>query len=157
MAIIVEDGSIVANANSYVSDAELSTYAADRGITLTGTVSQLLIKAMDYIESQAFIGYKSIETQPLQWPRYGAVIDGYELNSDVIPQLLKDAQMATAISIDSGVDPLVTIGRQIKAESLGPMSTQYMDNSTASEIIRTIDSKLQKLLVSSGGQVRTLR
>ena len=157
MAIIVEDGTVVANANSYVSEANLTTYATDRGITLTGTLSVLLIKAMDYIEGQDFIGYKSIDTQPLQWPRYGAVIDSYELNSDVIPKELKDAQMSVAVSIGSGADPLSTVSRAIKSESLGPMSTEYMDNASDVEIIRSISNKLRKLLRSNGGEMRALR
>jgi len=33
MAIIVEDGTIVANSNSYVTAAELKSYAVERGIT----------------------------------------------------------------------------------------------------------------------------
>lgn len=157
MTIIVEDGTVVANANSYVSEADLTTYATERGITLTGTLSVLLIKAMDYIEGQDFIGYKSIDTQPLQWPRYGAVIDGYEISSSVIPKELKDAQMSVAVSISSGADPLSTVDRSIKSESLGPMSTEYMDSASDVEIIRSISNKLRKLLRSNGGSMRALR
>ena len=75
--IIVEDGSVVAGANSYVTEAELTTYAADRGITLTAATDVLLIKAMDYIESLSFIGTKFSEGQSLQWPRSNVYIDGF--------------------------------------------------------------------------------
>ena len=44
--IVVEDGTGTnAAANSYVTEAELTTYAADRGVTLTAATDVLLIKA----------------------------------------------------------------------------------------------------------------
>ena len=43
-SIIVEDGSLVTGANSYISEADLTTYATDRGIVITGTNSILIIK-----------------------------------------------------------------------------------------------------------------
>lgn len=157
MAIIVENGSIVPGANSYVTEAELAQYATDRGVTLVGTASQLLYKSMDYIEAQSYIGYKSTQEQPLQWPRDSAYIDGYLFSSAEIPKELKEGQMMVAISIDAGVDPLSTVDRAIKAEALGPMSTEYADNASDAQIIRSISSKLSKLLASSGGSMRALR
>jgi len=47
--IIVEDGSGLTTSNSYVTEAEVSTWATDRGITLTDTVAVLIIKGMDYL------------------------------------------------------------------------------------------------------------
>ena len=41
--IIVEDGTVVPGANSYASEAELTTYAADRGITLTAATDVMQI------------------------------------------------------------------------------------------------------------------
>ena len=57
--IVVETGSGSTTANSYVSEQELTTYASDRGVTLTGTASVLIIQAMDYLESKMFVGTKS--------------------------------------------------------------------------------------------------
>jgi hypothetical protein len=147
--IIVEDGSIVAGANSYVSESELTTYATDRGITLTGSADVLIIKSMDYIESQDFIGTKSTQDQPLQWPRNSAYIDGYLFPSDEIPEELKDAQMATAISIDMGVDPLSTVERAVKKEKVDVIEIEYMDNAASYSIARTITASLRKLITGS--------
>lgn len=157
MAIIVEDGSIVSGANSYVTESELAQYATDRGVTLVGTASQLLYKSMDYIEAQSYIGDKSTQEQPLQWPRHNAYIDGYLFSSAAIPKELKEGQMMVAISIDAGVDPLSTVDRAAKVEVLGPMSTEYADNASDTQTIRSISSKLSKLLASSGGSMRALR
>ncbi len=153
MAIIVEDGSIVSNANSYVTEAELTQYASDRGITITGDTEQLLIKSMDYIESLSYIGVKFTIDQPLQWPRADVVIDGYYFNSDAIPKELKKGQMETALSVDAGVDPLAPVTRGKKSVSVGAVSVTYDDvsESGSTTLVRSISSSLQKLLKGGSG------
>lgn len=108
MSIVVEDGSIVTGANSYVSAADLAAYAAARGVTLTGTDSVLLLKAMDYLESfdARFKGKRITRDQPLSWPRDGAVIEGWEWGSTEIPRQVINAQLTLCIEIDGGSDPL---------------------------------------------------
>jgi len=145
MAIIVEDGTGVPGANSYVSVAELESYAADRGIEIIGNPEVLLIKAMDYIETISYCGHKASGIQPLQWPRYGVFVDGYYLGATVIPLNLKQAQMQTALSIDAGVDPSATLPREIKSATVGPVSVTYTDGSPT-EIIRSVNSQLKKLI-----------
>lgn len=147
--IVVETGAQIAGANSYVSEAELSTYAADRGITITGTNSILLIQAMDYIEQQAFIGYKLTETQALQWPRGGAYVDGYAIDQDEIPTLLKEAQMETALAFDAGTSPLNDISRATKREKVGQIEVEYMDSAASSTLVLKISNKLSKLITGS--------
>lgn len=97
MAVIIEDGSIVANANSFNTDAELQAYFTSRGYTIPGTEAErdiLQIKAMDYIQSleQRYQGNRVAEEQVLPFPRYGVVLNGFLLASDVIHQDLKNAQ-----------------------------------------------------------------
>lgn len=151
MAIIVEDGSIVTGANSYTSEAELTAYAADRGVTLTAAESVLLIKAMDYLETLSYIGTKKTAAQPLQWPRTGVTIDGYSFASDAIPSQLKAAQLALAVSIDAGADPLATIDRATKREKVDVLEVEYMDNAASKAIISSVNAQLAKLL--AGGNI----
>lgn len=151
MAIIIEDGTGKADSNSYASEAELTTYAADRGVTISGTNSQLLILAMDYIEAQDFKGNKASKAQSLQWPRNGANIDNYHISSSEIPQLLKDAQLEAALSVDANNDPLSTIGRSTKKEKLDTLEVEYMDSANDTVIIRKINAKLRKLLKIAPG------
>ncbi len=151
MAIVVETGSIVNGANSYVSETELTTYAIARGITLVGDEEELLINAMDYIESLAFIGLKWTRDQDLKWPRSDVWIDGYYIDSDTIPNELKNGQMAVAIAVDQGNGPLKTIDRQTKRERVGELEVEYMDGSSSTPIVRTINSSLAKLM-KNGGQ-----
>ena len=150
MAIIVEDGTVVPNANSYVTEAELTTYAADRGVTLTGTPAVLLINAMDYLESLHYIGYKFIEEQPLQWPRDEVYIDTYYIERTTIPKELKNGQMAVALSIDAGNGPLETLDRNVKREKADVVEIEYMDNAPPEAIVRTINAALRKLLAPGG-------
>lgn len=151
MATIVEDGSIVTGANSYVTDAELATYASDRGITVTGTASQLIQKAMTYIEQLPFQGVKSTKAQPLQWPRDYVVIDSWEVLNTEIPGELKTLEIEVALSIDAGVDPLSIVGRATKQEQLGSLSVTYQDNAAPFQYNRKITALERKLIGYSGG------
>ena len=151
MAITVEDGTIVANANSYASEAELTAYATARGVTLTAGTEQLLIQAMDYIEQQSFKGDKQTKDQSLVWPRYNVEIDGFWLDSDEIPQLLKDAQMEAAMAVDADTDPLANVEREVKKEKIDVIEVEYMEGTFSQVWVQRIDNKLQKLLKNGGG------
>lgn len=160
--IIVEDGSIVANANSYVTTAEFTQYCADRNITISGTYgdeSQLLILAMDYFEQQPFKGIKYIETQPLQFPRSDLFIDGYLTDSDQIPALVKNAQIAIGVAIMAGNDPVSTVDRAVKREKVDVLEVEYIDNASFSVVIRSIGNAMRKLVTSSsmGNNITTIR
>lgn len=149
--IIVEDGTIVAGANSYVSEADLTAFAAARGITLTSDEDDLLYQAMDYIEAKLYIGYKLTRDQALQWPRGDVKIDGYYIDSDTIPQELKNGLMQTAIAIDQSNDPLQDLPRSTKREKVGDIEVEYSDSATSVVINRKINAALWKLLASGSG------
>lgn len=151
MAIIVEDGSVVANANSYVSEAELTAFATARGVTLTTDEEVLLISAMDYIESLQYKGFKLTRDQYLQWPRSYVVVDGWGIDSDTIPQELKNGLMQCAIAIDQGNNPLQDAPRSTKREKVGELEVEYMDNASSVVINKKILTSLQKLLANGGG------
>lgn len=160
MAIIVEDGTGVAGANSYVTVAEFTAYLLERGIVLSGTLTheQLLIRGMDYIESLRFVGGRVDCAQPLSWPRYWVPIDEgcCYFQSNVIPNELKKAQMQTALSIDQGNDPLSTIPRLISSVTVGPISVTYEKGSNA-PIIRSVAAYLNKLVVNDFQSFRVSR
>ncbi len=152
--IVIEDGTGLANSNSYASEAELSTYMSDRGLTLTGTAAVLLIQAMDYIEQQNFKGSKGTKAQALQWPRYGVTIDGYDIDTDEIPGDLKDAQMEAAISTDGGNNPSGNVGRSTKKEKLGDLEVEYMDGALNKVYLTAVETKLNKLIKQHTGSFR---
>ena len=79
MSLIVEDGSIVPNANSYVALIDADNYFRARNnhvwLSLEQTAKEaLLIAATDYIElrfGRRFLGQKKQDNQPLSFPRKG--------------------------------------------------------------------------------------
>lgn len=147
--IIVETGARVAGANSYISVANFQTYASDRGITISGTEEDLLIKAMDYLESLDYIGYRYTEDQALEWPRSDAVKKRiYWYDIDEIPQELIDAQCEVALAIDAGNGPIDDVARATKREKVGDLEVEYKDNSASTVVVRKINAKLKRLLVA---------
>lgn len=132
MAFIVEDGTEVANANSFVSAANARLYAVDRGVTLPSLDSELeamLVKAADYLEAQATLyqGERTSETQELQFPRTGVYVNKVLIASDAIPKVLIAAQIQLAIAINAGLDlqPNIVAGDYVIKEKVGPIETVY--------------------------------
>jgi hypothetical protein len=146
--IIVETGAGLTNSNSYVSEADLTTYATDRGITISGTAAVLIIQAMDYLESRQFLGTKSDIDQALQWPRFGVELDSYYVDSDKIPTLVKQAEMEICIAIDGGVDPLANQSRETKREKVGDLEVEYAVGARPDTYLTAAEAKLRKLLVN---------
>lgn len=150
MTIIVEDGTIVANSNSYASEAQLTSFALARGITLVLTEEQLLIQAMDYTESQKFQGGKATQDQSLQWPRTGVSIDGFAIGTREIPKELITAQLTTAIAIDQGNSPEAVLTAGIKKEKVDVIETEYQDNAISAPIDPKVSKAFSKLLAFGG-------
>ena len=148
--IIVENGTVVAGANSYVSEADLTAYASDRGLTLTAATDVLLIKAMDYIESLSFIGDKHTEAQPLQWPRDEVYIDRHYIERETIPKELKNGVYTAALAIDAELDPLRIIERATKREKVDVIEVEYANSAASQTIVRTISAALYKILRPGG-------
>ena len=153
MALIVETGAGMENSETYVSQSEFSQYLADRGMAFNstkGSREQTLLLAMDFLESQRFIGTKKTLVQALQWPRKGAVLDGFYLKDNVIPRQLKIAQMEIAVSVDLNSTPnTATIERQTKKEKVGDLEVEYesaQKNTMAATVSRNIVNALQKLI-----------
>lgn len=104
--LIIEDGSIVVNANSFATDAEFNSYASLRNFDLPATQpdrESLLIVAMDYLFSkeQELKGSRVSSAQLLPYPRYGVCANGFNIASDAIPLSLKSAQMELAIQANA--------------------------------------------------------
>jgi len=149
--IIVEDGTIVENANSYVDVSTFTAYAANRGIDIAGDASTLLVSATDYLETLKFVGTKETRDQPLQWPRVNVYIDGFYYAPTDIPSQLKTAQMEVAMSLDSDIDPQAPIERKTTKEKVGPIEVEYSESSASNTINPKISSALKGLTVGLGG------
>jgi len=162
MTLIVEDGSIVAGANSYVSDDDYTTYASARGYTVGADATareQELIKAMDWLESHRdeFKGLKMEDTQPLQWPRAGVWIDSYYVELNTIPVELQRAQMEAAIL--SRTTSLVPSGafQNIQSESIGELSVSYYRGGKWTSVQHKNIDQFLNVLLESRGKIRSVR
>lgn len=158
--LILEDGTGKADSNTYALSATFSDYLASRGLSLSGTKSsdELLITAMDYLETMSYIGSKLTSSQALLWPRYNVCIDGFIVDNDSIPDALIKTQLQLAVEIDKGFNPLSTVGRGIKREKVDTLEVEYLDNAKTTEMIRSVNAMLAKLLLSGGSmQIRAGR
>lgn len=148
MALIVENGTRVPGANSYVSLADFKSWADARGITYgsDATVEQQILRAMDYIEGLNFVGFKETETQSLQWPRVNVVIDGFGLDASTIPAELKvSVYEATKVEID-GDSKIAPVDRQVISETVDAISITYKDNAGTQRNTPALTSALRKLV-----------
>ncbi len=132
MALVIEDGTQVAGANSYVTAAEAKAFAAARGVTSFPTVDAevetLLTLAIDYLEAKRseYRGTKTSVSQSLQYPRIGSTVDGLEIANNVIPIELKNAQMQLAIEANEYGDLAPSSdGYAIAVEKIDAIEVQY--------------------------------
>lgn len=154
MALTIEDGTGVAGANTYLSEDEFAAYASARGKIITGSLEQLIIQAMDYVETLRFRGQKNSSDQALQWPRVGATRDGYELSSTTIPSELKDGVAEVALSIQAGDNPLATLSRETKREKVGDIEVEYSMAASQNPVMQAARAKLDKLVQGGGMTIR---
>lgn len=134
----------------YNTEAELTDYATARGITLTGSTSVLLTKALDWVEVQPFKGVKASASQPLEWPRDGVYVDGEELSESTVPEAIETAQLVAAILIDGGEDLFATIGPRVTMEKVGPIAVSYSDKGNQANLYPQLSRLLADYLKSSG-------
>lgn len=134
---------ITVGTNSYVTETELEIYADDRAIVLATSPDILLIKAMDWLDVQAFSGSKTDPDQALQFPRN---------DETTVPQRIKTAQMVAAILIDSGEDLMATQGQRVLSESVaGAVSVNYSDSGRQSTYYPQLSSLLAPYKSGGGG------
>jgi hypothetical protein len=166
MALTVEDGTGIENADSYATVTELIAFATARGVdgNLPATEDErevLLRLAFDYVEAHRaqFQGNKSNEgnTYP-QFPRCGLFIDGDEVASDLVPVEVKKAQMQLALdAVDDDLSPTGT-GQAVIREKLDVLETEYeAGQSPAPQPIFTKANQWLRPLFGNSGMPHTLR
>lgn len=115
--------------NSYASVEELKSFASARGYDVpTDDVvcSQLLIQAIDYLESTAWKGKPSVSGQSLAWPRSGVYVDGAAIGKASIPQKLKQAQCRLAVEAqENDLNPTQSGGAVTMERVEGAVTVQY--------------------------------
>ncbi len=152
MALIIEDGSLVENADSFVSRADYITYAESKGITIEDTEDAdiELRQAVDFICSHEgrIKGFKVDRDQALCFPRYNFNSEGFEWSSDEIPRQVVLCQMALALEIHAGADLYnPEINQVAKRESVdGAVEVEYFGKENGVKLNK--DSRALALLTS---------
>jgi len=161
MALIIEDGSQVANANSYVTDAEYTAYATLKGLTVgaTAEIRELeLLRAMDYLQGfeSSMQGTRASSTQGVSFPRYNVVLYSYLLASDFIPKELKNSQFEAAAYAHTGtLTPNESI-KNVSKERLGDLEVNYFKGGQSEKVVvKRALVYLEPLLKSFDKLVRT--
>ena len=160
MALVIEDGSIVAGANSLVDDTEFTTYASARGLTVPSTAAEreiLLIKGMDYLNTRKYKGRRTYpDDQELAFPRYGIYANDDYIESDQIPKEVKYAQMEAAIASNTQ-DLVVNENYQnIQKEKLDVLEVNYHSGGKKTKVrLGRVNAWLKPFLLGSSQLVRT--
>lgn len=109
MPLIVEDGTVVPNADSFLSLVDARALAANYGITLPTDDTDAEIKlrlGYNYLLTQEsqLSGQRVSSEQTGIYPRQNAYANCFLIDSDVIPQEVKLAQLYSTDAINSGLD-----------------------------------------------------
>lgn len=163
ITIIVEDGSVVESANSYVSVADADTYHTNLGQSAwTGTddeKSSAILRAMRYLENLNWTGWKTSHDNPLAWPRYQTFDrDGKLYDSDIVPQNVVNALCEAALVelVSAGaLRPTTSTTGQVKRQKVDVIETEYFESYNSSQSFDAIDYELTGL-VSGGGNMVSL-
>lgn len=164
MALIVEDGTIVENANSYITLAYYKQYWADRGETLSGKTDEELIssiiKATQYIDNEYYFkGIKSNSTQELAFPR-SCLYDRDMILVTGIPSNLKKANCEASLIILTGTNVFNSseIGVNSKSIKVGPITTDYSYSSNYKGKVRyTAITNYLRPYMNPSGMLRVVR
>lgn len=134
MALIVEDGTGLTAAESYLAVSDADAYHAARGNTTwasldTTTKEQALRSAASYIDTiQRYKGFRLTQAQALEFPRTSC-FDWSGFPAEGVPARVKQACAELALRASGGsLYADLSRGGKVKSEAVGPISTTYADD-----------------------------
>jgi hypothetical protein len=172
ITIVVEDGTGIANANSYISVGDADAYQLNRGRSAWAALdadakSSALIQATEFVDSTfAWIGKRKTSTQALKWPRiYGLDSDGVEIvltDSDGfeitgVPSVIpKSVAEAAFLSLDNNLFQDSDPRGKIIRKKTDVLETEYQPESpslkpSAPTIFGAINTMLRGLYFQPAG------
>jgi len=161
MALIIENGNQIPNANSYVTDLEYTDYATLKGLTVAATAELRevdILAGADYIlgKESCMQGRRVSSTQPLSYPRIGVYLFGYSVTSDSIPVNLKNAQMeAAAYNTNASILNNTTSTNRSK-EKVDVLEVEYFKGGSRTTVnLQRVNVYLEPLLEDNNTLVRT--
>ncbi len=161
MALIIEDGTNVAGANSFNTDVELVAYAAARSFELPVTESErdvLQIQAMDFITSNEddMQGHRITSDQELSFPRSGVVVNGFAIASTEIPSTLKKAQNEASIAAYTQSLIVNESVSNVQSEKVDVLATSYFKNGSKTTVkLDRVYNYLSPILIATNKLTRS--
>jgi hypothetical protein len=158
MALIVETGAIIANANSYDSLVNIDAYCTARNYTswlvLSGVDKEAaVLRMMTYLETRIWEGYRVSELQVLSWPRSGVYVPGgFYIEDDVVPSNVKYALAEGAYKESLRPGTMLQDlerGGLIKRKRIDVLETEWFDGAPGGTEFVVIDALLYGLCYSS--------
>lgn len=156
MSLVVEDGTGLSNAESYISVSDTTAYHAARGNTAWAAIAtdtlreQYLRQATDYMVAKytsRWQGYKVYpESQALDWPRYGLVVDYVEIAYNIVPYAVKKACAELALRAASS-ELAPDLSQAAVSEQVGSIAVTYNANSPQATRYQLVDMILAPFLV----------
>lgn len=165
LALIVEDGTGKADAESYISVADADTRMTNLGntnwTTLTTTEKeQALRRGTIYMEQayrERWVGTRATEAQALSWPRViTEPVDGWYIDSDELPADIANACADLAFKAAAG-DLNADLARGVVRKKIGPLETEFDRFSPQSVRYRSIDMALSPYLTGSSATANLVR
>lgn len=171
MAIIIETGAGLPDAESYVSVDAADAYHASRMNTAwaaldTPTKEGLLRDATEYMVGayrQRWKGQRTSQTQALDWPRYNVRLSDVGFGRyaayvppNTVPIEVQNACAKLALTANSG-ELAPDLKRTVKEKTIGPIKTVYADGAPEFVRFRAVDQLLAPLLCGSGTSGRMVR
>jgi len=139
MALVVEDGSGVPGAVSFIDVDYVRSYASARGRTIPEAspegdtkIEQAAIVAMDYIGTleTRLKGQRTYDIQSTPFPRMYVTVANIRQPYDAIPEDIRKAQAELTLATLDGFDLMPTLdGAEVKREKVGPIETEYATGS----------------------------
>lgn len=164
MALIVESGEGLANAESYISVADADarhTAFGNSAWTGSDAVKEAALRRATAYMMQAYRGRwkgtRLMRAQALDWPRHGAVVDGFDWPSNAVPEEVANACADLAIKALAGDLNADQNGRAVIREKVGPLETEYAEYGSTAAQYRAVDMALSALLTGGGANVRLVR
>lgn len=164
MALIVENGEGLANAESYISVADADArHAAFGNSAWTGAtaVKEAALRRATAYMLQAYRdrwqGYRRLVSQALDWPRVDVVVDAISyVGADAVPSDIANAcadLALRALSDDLNAD----MERAVVREKIGPIETEYDPASPQAKRFRAVDMMLAPYLKGSSAMATLVR
>ena len=164
MPFVVEDGSIISGANSYVSVADCEAYWNARNVSdfasLDSSAKEAsIIAGTQFIDTgYRFRGDLLSSTQDLQWPRSPYTAQSGKYISS-IPQALKDAvcEMAYEYAQNGVFRPSQSRGNEIKKVKAGSVEVEYNADAPNIKTFGFIKQIMRDLIIRNTNSVKLVR